>query len=158
MKRAAGLDQRREMLDMIGPSQHPPNRQPLRICLAEDYLDLRVMLKQMLTALGHLVVCDAENGQKLLDAIAHEELDLVLLDLDMPVLDGLATAEIIRKQRHLPVILMSGHPDMKHVVVEKEPISICLQKPVSLERLREAIDEATGGQTENATRAPGDRK
>lgn len=114
----------------------------LRICLAEDYVDLRKALKQMLTSLGHVVVCDVDNGQDLLDSITNQELDLVLLDLDMPVLDGLATAEQLASCRTLPVILMSGHPDVKHVVVEKEPIALCLQKPVTIDMLRNAIQQA----------------
>jgi response regulator NasT len=110
----------------------------LRICLAEDDDQLRSVLKRMLTALGHRVICDVDNGELLLEYAGQQECDLALVDLDMPVMDGLAVAEGLQA-RNLPVILLSGHPDLQHVVTEKEPISASLQKPVTLEQLESAI-------------------
>lgn len=112
--------------------------QSLNIGLAEDDPLLRATLKQMLAALGHAVLCDAENGQRLLELADSTPLDLALVDLDMPVMDGLTTAEHFQAQG-VPVILMSGHPDIRHVVTEKEPISARLIKPVTLDELASAI-------------------
>src|SRR5256885_5936242 len=92
----------------------------LRICVAEDDDDLRRVLKEMLKALGHRVVCDVENGAELLKIIDTHELDLALVVLDMPVLDGLEAAEVMAKTSRVPVILLSGHPDLKHLVLDKE--------------------------------------
>ncbi len=113
----------------------------LRVCLAEDDENLRATLKQMLKVLGHEVVCDVENGEELLHYATNHDLDLAVMDLDMPVMDGLATAEALQA-RHVPIILISGHADLKHVVTDKEPISISLTKPVSLDQLEAAIAAA----------------
>src|SRR5689334_22631768 len=117
--------------------------QSMRICLAEDQSDARMVLKAMLTKLGHQVVADVANGAELLHVAEANELDLVILDLDMPVMDGLAAADEIHARRPVPIILLSGHPDAHHIVVENEPITTCLLKPVSLESLATAIREAT---------------
>lgn len=124
------------------PAESRSSRQ-LRVCLAEDYSDLRQTLKQMLVGLGHNVICAVENGQQLLDAIRDQPVDLVIMDLDMPVLDGLATADLMSVDRRTPVILISGHSDLQHVVAEKEPVSICLRKPITLDQLKAAIEQAT---------------
>ncbi len=56
----------------------------------------------------------------------------------MPVMDGLAAAEHM-KTRGIPVILVSGHPDVEHVVIEHEPVVSRLLKPVTVEALQESI-------------------
>jgi len=112
-----------------------------RICLAEDDPNLRKTLKAMLGRLGHTVVCDAENGQVLLESMATAEVDLVLADLDMPIVDGLTAAEEIAHTKHIPVILLSGHADAHHIVFEREPIAKFLLKPVSMQTLEAAIQD-----------------
>src|SRR5687767_11609707 len=105
-----------------------PSNGSIRICLAEDHADARMVLKAMLTRLGHHVVADVSNGAELLHVAELHELDLVIMDLDMPVMDGLAAADEIHARRPVPIILLSGHPDAQHIVVENEPITSCLMK------------------------------
>ncbi len=114
----------------------------LRICLGEDNHDVRQALKSLLRTLGHDVVCDVPDGQALVEVATQTNVDLVITDLDMPVLDGLAAAEQITEQRKLPIILLSGHPDAEHVVVAQEPVTLRLLKPVSLHSLQHAIRRA----------------
>jgi two-component system, response regulator PdtaR len=116
----------------------------LRICLAEDHTDARMVVKAMLTKLGHRVVADVPNGEELLRAADEHELDLIILDLDMPVMDGLAAADEIHRRKPVPIILLSGHPDAQHIVVENEPITTCLLKPVTMDKLRQGILQALG--------------
>lgn len=114
----------------------------LRICVAEDNEDLREVLKTLLKSLGHEVVCDAADGLALVDSATKNDVDLVIADLDMPLLDGLAAAEQISQKRQVPIILLSGHADAEHVVVEHEPVTLRLLKPVSLPTLSDAICRA----------------
>ena len=114
----------------------------LRICLAEDNEDLRHVLKSLIRSLGHEVVCDVANGQALVDGAMKDDVDLVIADLDMPLLDGLAAAEQIAQQRGMPIILLSGHADADLVVVEHEPVTLRLLKPVTRQSLQEAIERA----------------
>ena len=111
---------------------------PARIAVAEDEPENRRTFVWLLEALGHEVICIASNGEELLEQCQLDQVDLVFVDLDMPVMDGLAAAEHI-EQRGIPVILVSGHEDLEHVVLEHEPVVTRLKKPVTLEALKESI-------------------
>jgi CheY-like chemotaxis protein len=113
----------------------------IRIAVAEDEDASRNILCRLLLALGHQVIHAAADGSELIEACNGDDVDLVLLDLDMPIMDGLATAEIY-SSKGIPVVLISGHSDVDELVLEHEPVSSCLRKPASLETLRRAIAEA----------------
>jgi len=99
----------------VWPTPSPPvvheSQQPLRILLAEDnrvnqQVALRILEKQ-----GHTVVV-VGDGQAALVALAQAPFDLVLMDIQMPVLDGMATTAAIRAQErgtHMPIIAMTAH-------------------------------------------------
>jgi CheY-like chemotaxis protein len=120
-------------------------RTPIRIAVADDEPDVRKTFVWLLERLGHEVICAAGNGEELLEKCRLGKVDLVFVDLDMPVTDGLAAAELIEKQG-IPVILVSGHADAEHVVLEHEPVVARLRKPVTLKALQESIELALGGE------------
>ena len=113
----------------------------VRIALAEDEPDVRTTFVKLLEQLGHKVVCAACNGEELIDRCLDEEVDLVFVDFDMPVMDGLAAAELVGS-KGIPVILISGHPDADQVVVENEPVVARIRKPVTVEALQNVIKQA----------------
>jgi response regulator NasT len=113
----------------------------VRIALAEDEPDLRQVFVQLLELLGHEVICAAADGAELLEACSEHEVDVAVVDLDMPVVDGLTAAEEI-SEKGIPVVLVSGHPDVKEVVLEHEPVAARIVKPATLESFRRAIAEA----------------
>lgn len=117
----------------------------VRIALADDEPDLRVAMSRLLQLLGHDVVYSASNGAELLEACAAQDVDLVIVDLDMPVMDGLTAAEELA-ERGIPTVLVSGHPDVEEVVLEHEPVVTRIMKPATLEKLRQAISEALNQQ------------
>ena len=114
----------------------------LRIAIAEDSRAQRLFLTRVLEQLGHIVVCAAANGEQLRKECHGVEFDLAILDLDMPVADGLSTAEELWVERRVPVILVSGHSDLQHVNESVEPISSCIRKPISIAELELAISNA----------------
>src|SRR5438105_15965303 len=114
---------------------------PVRIAVAEDEPDVRKTFVRLLECLGHKVVCSAANGEELIDQCSYEKVDIAFVDLDMPVVDGLAAAEIV-SERGIPVILVSGHPDARQVVVENEPVVARITKPATIEALQRAIQQA----------------
>ena len=116
----------------------------LRIALADDEADSRRMLARMIAGFGHEVMLVAEDGQTLLEAPLAGKIDVVVLDLDMPNLDGLATAEEVSRQ-HIPVILVSGHPDLDSVVLGEEPLLAKLRKPVEARPLQLALERVREG-------------
>jgi CheY-like chemotaxis protein len=116
-------------------------RGSVRIALAEDEPDLRLAVSKLLERLGHQVVSAVANGAELLDACATHDVDLVVADLDMPVMDGLTAAEELT-DRGIPVVIVSGHPDARELVLENEPVVTRILKPATLETLQGAIEEA----------------
>ena len=113
----------------------------VRIALADDEPDLRTSMARLLTLLGHHVVYSAANGAELLEACAAHSGDLAILDLDMPIMDGLTAAEELA-ERGIPAVLVSGHPDVQEVVLEHEPVVTRVMKPATIDKLRDAISVA----------------
>jgi CheY-like chemotaxis protein len=86
---------------------------PMRILLVEDGLANRKLAQGLLERRGHEVTV-AEDGQQALDRLAHQSFDLILMDVQMPVLDGFdATREIRNRERrsggHVPIIALTAH-------------------------------------------------
>ena len=97
------------------PTPSPPvvqgSQRPLRILLAEDNRVNQQVVLCILEKHGHTVVV-VGDGQATLDALAQTPFDLVLMDIQMPVLDGLAATAAIRAQEqgtHMPIIAMTAH-------------------------------------------------
>jgi response regulator NasT len=116
----------------------------VRIAVAEDEPDIRKTFVRLLELLGHQVVFAVGNGAELLDQSLDDQVDVVIVDLDMPVMDGLAAAEEVER-KGIPVILVSGHPDSESVVLDQEPVVARLSKPASVESIQRAIRQAVLG-------------
>ncbi|MCA9115444.1 MAG: response regulator, partial [Planctomycetaceae bacterium] len=99
--------------DEPDPLAGQPLVRPLRVLLAEDSLVNQKLAVGILSRWGHDVVV-AADGQSAVDQWAAGEFDLVLMDVNMPVLDGLEAAREIRRQesdsdRHVPIVAMTAH-------------------------------------------------
>lgn len=86
---------------------------PLNILLAEDGVVNQKVAVSLLEQRGHKVTV-ANNGQEAVDALAHGSFDAVLMDVQMPGMDGLEATAVIRgKEResggHVPIIAMTAH-------------------------------------------------
>jgi PAS domain S-box-containing protein len=96
-----------------GAVEPPPRRGPLRILVAEDSPINQRLAEALLTKAGHTVVV-ANQGREAIAAWAAEPFDLILMDVQMPEIDGLEATRIIRleEQRrggHIPIIAMTAH-------------------------------------------------
>jgi response regulator NasT len=100
-----------------------------------------MIIVRLLERLGHKVICAVSNGAELLCECSAQQVDLVVTDLDMPVMDGLAAAQEL-SEKGIPVVLISGHPDAEEIVLEHEPVVARVLKPVSLQSLQSAIEQA----------------
>ena len=77
------------------PAPKPPvSTERLKILVADDTRSSLMLITMMLQARGHRVVT-ARNGREAVEANAEEDFDLILLDIQMPVMDGLVAAEVI---------------------------------------------------------------
>jgi len=85
----------------------------MNVLIVDDDTTNRIALKAMLAKDGHEVV-EAENGQEAINAHESEKLDLILMDVMMPVIDGYAATKIIKEQSgddFIPVILLTEITD-----------------------------------------------
>ncbi len=79
-----------------------------RLLIADDESLIRLHLREMLLALGYLIVGEAADGQQAVAMVRHVRPDLILLDYKMPKLDGLEAARIIHHEGLAPVILLTA--------------------------------------------------
>ncbi len=77
------------------------------VLICDDEKDIRKALRVYLTGAGYDVL-EAENGRQALETLVRGEANLVLLDVMMPVMDGIETLSEIRKQSSVPVILLTA--------------------------------------------------
>ncbi len=117
----------------------------IRIFLAEDeYINQRIISAYLEEQGGTVTVCS--NGQELLDTMKTEVADIILMDIRMPVLDGLETTKRIRKEErgsaHLPIPIVAltaqATPDFEKKC-RKAGMDDYLTKPIPLDRLVEIV-------------------
>ena len=82
--------------------------EPRRVVIAEDEALIRMDLAEMLIEEGYAVVGQAADGAAAVELAEQERPDLVILDVKMPVLDGIAAAEQIARARVAPAYRRKG--------------------------------------------------
>ncbi len=114
--------------------------EPLRILIADDESIRMMSLRKQLAALGHRVVAEASNGEEAVALAAATQPDLAILDIKMPVTDGIEAAQQITHARPIPIILLTAYNEAELVErAAQANISAYLMKPVAEEDLLPAI-------------------
>ena len=91
------------------PSEETATRQ--RIVIADDESLIRLDLREMLTELGYDVVGEAGDGRNALELARKLRPDLVIMDIKMPGVDGIAAAEELTREKIAPVVLLTAYSD-----------------------------------------------
>ena len=97
----------------------PDLNEPIRVIIADDHVLFRSGVRAALSVKKDVeLVAEADNGMQLLNLLKHMEADVVLLDIQMPIMDGIATLPEIRKlYPQTKVIILSMHND--HSMISK---------------------------------------
>jgi len=142
-----------------GGSGEESAKKVFRILIAEDNHFNRHVFEQYLTMLGHEVLA-VPDGQDALDCLRDNTFDLVLMDVQMPKLDGLEVIRRVRagecgeKAAHTPVVALTAYAmqgDEQRFLAAG--MTGYLSKPVTLEALQDAVTQYAGGgsrKTENS--------
>ncbi|MCC4634472.1 response regulator [Xanthomonas dyei] len=121
----------------------------LRIALADDQILVRAGLRALLQQQGVEVVCEADDGQALLDALSVTAVDVVLSDIRMPGVDGIQALEQLRARGdRTPVLLLTTFDDSDLLLRATEAgAQGFLLKDAAPEDLRDAIARVAAGET-----------
>ncbi len=123
------------------PSASPsPESPPVagRILLADDDPVVRDSLKEVLLSEGYFVIA-AENGQRALDLVEDASVDLVLLDLNMPVKNGWDTFEqLTRRHPLLPIVVITARPNQLFTALNAG-VGALLEKPMDIPALLQTM-------------------
>ena len=131
------------------------------ILIAEDDAKCRKLLADVLQAGGHATLT-AENGKRAMELARSAKPDLIIMDIQMPVLDGLCAVKVLKSNpdtRSIPAIAVTAlamHDDRERMLAAG--FDGYLSKPVSIKDLRTEVNRFLGGkpeQTEKTTEGTG---
>jgi response regulator NasT len=129
----------------------PTEAQPggTRILVAEDEALIRLDLAEMLTEAGYEVVGQASNGEQAVEMAKELAPDLVIMDVKMPVMDGITAAEEIGAARICPVVMLTAFSQTELVERARDAgVMAYIVKPFTANDLAPAIDIARHRWTE----------
>ena len=120
---------------------------PKVVCVVDDQPSLRQMLRFALNIHG-LQVIEAENGVDALDKLASHDIDMMLIDWQMPEMDGLELVRRVRKTEAyagLPVVIISCRDDL-FARQEARSLGVIswLKKPFRISEVQLAVESALG--------------
>ncbi|MBF0545035.1 MAG: response regulator [Candidatus Riflebacteria bacterium] len=153
------LEAKKEAEESPVPSVSPAQKPSHRILIAEDDPLNQFAIFSQISRLGYdsLVV---SNGQLAIEALAEGKFSLILMDCQMPILDGLSATQAIRKlksdeERSIPIIALTAHvyeEDRKHCM--ECGMNDFLTKPVVLLDLKKMLEKYLKDDAEQPTKVP----
>ena len=115
----------------------------MRILIAEDETIIRLDLRDLLERAGFEVCAEAKDGEQAVELARTEQPDLAILDVKMPVLDGIAAAEVIAGERIAPVVILTAFSQRDLVARARDAGAMAyLVKPFQRKDLVPAIEMA----------------
>jgi CheY-like chemotaxis protein len=115
----------------------------LTVLVVEDFEDNRFMMRRLLEMSGYRVI-EAVNGSQAVEFAVTERPDMILMDLSLPVLDGLAATRRIRESDglgHVPIVAVSAHDSADfHTEALAAGCNEYVTKPIDFDRLVQILD------------------
>ena len=108
------------------------------ILVVEDYDDARYLIKVMLQMLGH-TVAEATDGREAVEYVKNSRPDLILMDLSLPLMDGVTATKIIRGLEgvsDVPVVCVTAHSEKYREAAIEAGANMVVRKPVDMDDLR----------------------
>ncbi len=116
------------------------------VLVVEDFEDNRFMMRRLLEMSGYRVV-EAVNGNQAVEEAARQRPDIILMDLSLPQLDGLAATRRIRAQdglQKVPIVAVSAHDSADfHAEALAAGCNEYVTKPIDFDQLVQLLDRLT---------------
>jgi CheY-like chemotaxis protein len=112
-----------------------------KVLLVEDYTDVRKMMSIFLRHSGYEVL-EAADGYEALELAVNQKPDLVLMDIGLPVLDGIQATRAIREHeelRNIPIVAVTAYGDFYDEKAREAGCNDVIQKPLHLENLEPLV-------------------
>jgi len=117
--------------------------EPLKAVIAEDEQLTRTIIRARLEKLGHIVVADACDGAQAVEAARIHKPDVIIMDIKMPVMDGIEAAKIILSETPCAILFLSSFNEQELVEQATETGALAyLMKPFRKEDLGPALEMA----------------
>jgi len=119
----------------------------LKILVVDDIYTNRYLLSELVKLTGNVAVL-AENGQEAIDILTKEEIHMVFMDIEMPVMNGVETTQYIRNELPSPlnaitVIALTAHnPELFFEDYSDAGFDELITKPYSVEKIRDIISDS----------------
>ena len=125
------------------PTVNAHGRAKVRLLVAEDETLIRLDLVEMLVEAGYDVVAQVSDGEQAVAVARELKPDLVMMDIRMPVLDGISAAEQIGKERIAPVVMLTAFSQKELVERARDAgVMAYIVKPFTASDLAPAIEIA----------------
>ena len=137
----------------IEKKQIEHNSIALNILIAEDYEMNRILMETIFEQYKNICITFAKNGDEAVAKVLHNDFDIVLMDVNMPILNGLEATKIIRKKlsKHIPIIALTANAlegDRERFLAAG--MDDYLSKPIEIGKLEEILQKfAQNGIVEN---------
>jgi len=117
-----------------------------KILITDDALFMRVTLKNILTSNGYEVVAEAGNGKEAVEHYAAHQPDLVLMDITMPIMDGITATKTIKQNDPEAKVVMCTAMGQKNMVIEaiQAGAKDFIVKPFQPDRVLDSIKKLIG--------------
>jgi CheY-like chemotaxis protein len=119
-----------------------------RILIVDDIYTNRLLLSELIKTLDHESL-EAENGKEAIEVLENNEVDLVLMDIEMPVMNGTQTCSYIRQnmkkpKKDVPIVALTAHnPNIFFEDFNETGFNELLTKPYSLDKIIDLIKSLT---------------
>ncbi len=113
------------------------------VLVVEDYADTRTMMKFLLQRFGYDVI-EAADGQEAVDRAKENQPDLILMDLSLPVMDGLTATQIIRKVEgygKIPIIAVTAYGNSYYRRAIEAGCDDLINKPLDFDKLEPILEQ-----------------
>jgi len=118
----------------------------LRILVVDDIYTNRYLLSELIKLTGHEAI-SVENGEEAIEILKSQEIHMIFMDIEMPVMNGIETTQYIRKEmaaplNAIPIIALTAHnPEMFFEDFSDVGFDELITKPYSVEKIRAKISE-----------------